>query len=1057
MRHTRRDLLRKASALSALALGASSTAAAHSGHCDAPDWDSSATYSGGDQVVYDGALWTAEWWTQREPDADLGAWTREHDCDEENEEPTASFTMDGRSPAPGETVSFDASASSDADGSIASYEWDFDDGDSATGETVTHSFDAEGEYTVTLIVRDDEEAPATATKTVAVGEGSNVAPDASFTVDPTEPDTGETVSFDAAGSSDSDGSLASFEWDFGDGATATGESVTHTYETADDYTVSLTVTDDDGASDSNDTTVTVSGTGSGGGSCDGVDAWDADATYTGGDQVTYDGDLWEASWWTSGDEPGSSEYGPWENEGACGDTNEAPTASFTTDASAPAPGEDITFDAGDSSDADGSIASYEWDFGDGSTATGEVATHGYADAGDYTVTLTVSDDAGATDSASTTVSISDADNPTQITIDSSIDGWLGAEPAAIEGERNPTISLTSGESYAFTYNNVDGIPHDLVIRNAAGEELLATERVGQEGQSRTLEFEATEEMVEYICTVHPKSMVGDLAIDGNAPPMAGLTVDTANPDPGQEVSFDAGDSSDADGSIASYEWDFGDGSTATGETVSHTYAEAGEYTVELTVTDDGGASAVTSTDITVGSVNEEPTASFSVDPASPAPGEQASFDASESSDPDGSIASYEWAFGDDSTATGETASHTYAEAGSYSVELTVTDDGGATGATTTTVQVGDGSDVTAETTLEEFFPAYDEDFNPEYAEGGVQGLLKNELNGDASEYGADVDAIQNNAGDGSMQLGALGDRGLELVKQFDAAGVPRENNARIMPWVVGLPEETEPIPFNDGGGRDGGLTADAGPVAANNDPSVLVQDAWPSGEQFDDDYLQPDRVEWSSGVSDSQYNNTDNPIIEATTEKVHPVSGESLGDGFTANAPVEATAELHGDGWLFNTSLIFENLTEVPLLIDGAIMWYVAPSKEATGLDQFSYDNAQRKNFSVGHPQRDVIEVALPDGAKPGPFEGTDAPLSAYGIRVTHHDNPYMYRVLYPNQKFSMTYGNVTGPSQYDWPVDDLVDVMLDTLHLEFRTQMDDLEQNTELVDALDMRNRYGN
>ncbi|MEY7852193.1 PKD domain-containing protein [Natrarchaeobius sp. A-rgal3] len=454
-----------------------------------------------------------------------------------------------------------------------------------------------------------------------------------------------------------------------------------------------------------------------------------------------------------------------------------------------------------------------------------------------------------------------------------------------------------------------------------------------------------------------------------------------------------------------------------------------------------------------------PTAAFDVSNVSPAPGDDVEFDASVS---EGRIDAYEWDLGDGTEASGEVVVHSYTDEGEYEVELIVSDADGETDIDSMAVTVleedeSDG-DVTADTTLEEFYPEYDRVFFPRESEGGVPGLLENELHPDATEFGADVDEIENNAGDGSMKLGALGDRGLELVQRFDDDGVSRENTARIMAWLAGLAEETEEIPFNDGSGRDGGLTAQSGPVSATNDPSVFVQGEWARGEEFDLVHDQGhERSDWSDSVSDGQHTNTDNPIVDATVDKIHPLTGEFLGDGFTANAPLSATAELHGEGWQFDTSLIFENTTDVPLLLCGTIIWWVGPSKGATGLDQFSYDNAQRKNYSVGHPQRDVIEVALPDDDKPGVFEGTDAPLSAYGIRLAMHNNPYLYRTLYPNQQFSCTYGNVTGPSQYDWPYDHLLEVMLDTCHVEFREEMSDIESNVELVETLDMKNRFGN
>ena len=100
------------------------------------------------------------------------------------------------------------------------------------------------------------------------GGGGNTAPTVSINASSTTVEAGTAVEFDGSGSSDADGSIESYAWDFGDGATASGVAPTHTYESAGDYTVSLTVTDDDGASSSDSIGVTVeSGGGGGGGSC----------------------------------------------------------------------------------------------------------------------------------------------------------------------------------------------------------------------------------------------------------------------------------------------------------------------------------------------------------------------------------------------------------------------------------------------------------------------------------------------------------------------------------------------------------------------------------------------------------------------------------------------------------------------------------------------------------------------------------------------------------------------------------------------------------------------
>ncbi|MEF8808004.1 malectin domain-containing carbohydrate-binding protein, partial [Natronomonas sp.] len=96
----------------------------------------------------------------------------------------------------------------------------------------------------------------------------------------------------------------------------------------------------------------------------------------------------------------------WQTDATIGDDNEAPSASFTVSPSSPTVGEDVTFDASDSTD-DSSIASYEWDFDDGTTASGETATHTFDEAGDYDVTLTVTDDDGVTDNTTQTVTVSE--------------------------------------------------------------------------------------------------------------------------------------------------------------------------------------------------------------------------------------------------------------------------------------------------------------------------------------------------------------------------------------------------------------------------------------------------------------------------------------------------------------------------------------------------------------------------------------------------------------------------------------------------------------------------
>jgi PKD repeat protein len=175
----------------------------------------------------------------------------------------------------------------------------------------------------------------------------------------------------------------------------------------------------------------------------------------------------------------------------------------------------------------------------------------------------------------------------------------------------------------------------------------------------------------------------------NQPPNAAFTTNVS----GASVTVDAAGSSDPDGTIASYAWNFGDGGTSTGSNSSHTYTSSGSYPITLTVTDNNGATNSTAHTVTVTvPANQPPSAAFT----SSVFGATVSLDGTSSSDPDGTVASYAWDFGDGATGSGSTTSHLYAAAGTYTVTLTVTDNNGATNsvshAVTTTVAGGFAAD-----------------------------------------------------------------------------------------------------------------------------------------------------------------------------------------------------------------------------------------------------------------------------------------------------------------------------------------------------------------------------
>lgn len=164
--------------------------------------------------------------------------------------PSAGFSASTMRPLVGTTVSFDGSGSSDpnAGASIGTYQWSFGDGGTATDATPSHSYGAAGTRTVTLTVTDSLGLSGSVSKLIEV----LATPVAAFTFSPTMGVSGHAVAFSAAGSSDPNtgGQINSYAWSFGDGATGTGVTTSHTYRTPGVYTAHLNVTDSFGLSTS---------------------------------------------------------------------------------------------------------------------------------------------------------------------------------------------------------------------------------------------------------------------------------------------------------------------------------------------------------------------------------------------------------------------------------------------------------------------------------------------------------------------------------------------------------------------------------------------------------------------------------------------------------------------------------------------------------------------------------------------------------------------------------------------------------------------------------------
>jgi PKD repeat protein len=260
-------------------------------------------------------------------------------------EPTAEFTYSPQEPWVGSEVEFNASETTAGGSNISIYEWRFGDGTIDNGETVTHTYEERGSYEVTLLVEDMEGSISEKSKTLNV-EAKRV-PEAVVEYEPEEPLAGETVTFDASGS---EGEIEGYDWVL-NGSSLSNDDATleHVFDKEGEFDVVLTVTNDQGNSDNARETVTVEGN---------------------VEEVT-------------------------------------PIAVINASVEQVEVGETVTF-VSETILREGEIESYEWAVA-GEEYTEENVSHTFEEAGEYTVSLTVTSDTGYEDSTNTTVTVTEAD------------------------------------------------------------------------------------------------------------------------------------------------------------------------------------------------------------------------------------------------------------------------------------------------------------------------------------------------------------------------------------------------------------------------------------------------------------------------------------------------------------------------------------------------------------------------------------------------------------------------------------------------------------------------
>jgi len=293
--------------------------------------------------------------------------------------------------------------------------------------------------------------------------------------------------------------------------------------------------------------------------------------------------------------------------------------------------------------------SYSWDFGDGSSSSEQNPSLTYSSASTYTVTLTVTDSSSNQATDSLIITASSPSTP--------LSG--SASSLTTSGEAPLTVNFTGSASggtspYNYSWNFGDGqsssSQNPAHTYSSAGNYIVIL--TVTDSKSST----ATDSL-----TINVQEKTSSLAASASASPTSGQVPLT--------VSF----TGSASGGTApyNYSWNFGDGSSSSSQNPSHTYSSAGTYSVTLTVTDSASSQATASITITAQTQISALAASCTASPTSGDIPLTVNFTGTAA----GGISpyTYSWNFGDGASSTAQNPSHTYTQAGSYTITLTVTD------------------------------------------------------------------------------------------------------------------------------------------------------------------------------------------------------------------------------------------------------------------------------------------------------------------------------------------------------------------------------------------------
>jgi PKD repeat protein len=497
-------------------------------------------------------------------------------------------------------IKLSSEGSTDPDGTIQSYLWEFDDGTKSEEPNPEKIFNDEGVYSLSLTITDNEGHEGTDSSTVEIVIPENVPP-ISECNGPYSGYVNRVIVFSSQGSIDPDGDMLEFNWDFGDGGNSAEANPRYSYSSPGIYEILLTVTDTDLYTNTDTTICTVK----------------------------------------TAPPPSPSPPSP--------PPNKKPVAIGTFPLKGEV-GEILHFSSVKSYDPDGKISKHLWIFGDGETSIEENPTHRYKTQGEYIVILTVTDEKGKKDSDEFVLLISEPNLPPILDL-----------YRTIQGKTNEVIQFSPLECY-----DPDG--EIIEYKWDFGDGLFSSLENPQHSYSSPGDF-----LLELSITDNSNATTkafSEITITDNEPPVPIITSPNQTK-VGEIITFSALSSYDTDGEIIQYEWDFGDGLSSALPEINYIFHEEGEKIVKLVIIDnDLTKNRIRKTIDILPNLLPEITVNKS---RKGVVNEEIMF-MSEAIDHDGEIVVTLWDFGDGTYAEGTSVSHNYTAPGFYSGSITVTDD-----------------------------------------------------------------------------------------------------------------------------------------------------------------------------------------------------------------------------------------------------------------------------------------------------------------------------------------------------------------------------------------------